>query len=127
MSMRYRAAAAIAFAATCAGCSVRYDASGVTRVGIGLWGFGDPPGVNWYLDAPRREVPDLPAGARPELPPRRGTPDGWGSDAQAPVRARDENGIEPAIGDNRDRWSAPPSEVARPMAVRTRALLDPRD
>jgi hypothetical protein len=42
------------------GCAIRYDNAGVSRVGIGLWGFGDPPGVNWNLDWPRREVPDLP-------------------------------------------------------------------
>jgi hypothetical protein len=52
------------------GCSIRYDASGVTRVGVGLWGFGDPPGVNWNLDWPRRDVPELPVGPRNELPPR---------------------------------------------------------
>ena len=40
----------------CAGCSIRYDATGVSRVGVGLWGFGDPPGVNWNLDGPRRGV-----------------------------------------------------------------------
>jgi hypothetical protein len=53
-----------------AGCSIRQDAAGTTRVGVGLWGFGDPPGVDWNLDWPRREVPDLPAGPRNDLPPR---------------------------------------------------------
>jgi hypothetical protein len=60
-------AAALA-AAIVAGCAIRYDRAGVTRVGIGLWGFGDPPGVNWNLDWPRREVPDLPAATRREVP-----------------------------------------------------------
>jgi hypothetical protein len=54
------------------GCAIRYDHAGVSRVGIGLWGFGDPPGVNWNLDwPPRREVPELPPmGPRavPDLP-----------------------------------------------------------
>jgi len=54
------------------GCAIRYDHAGVTRVGIGLWGFGDPPGVNWNLDwPPRREIPELaPMGPRdtPQLP-----------------------------------------------------------
>jgi hypothetical protein len=63
-------AAALA-AALVAGCSIRYDRAGVTRVGIGLWGFGDPPGVNWNLDWPREEIPDLPAATRRELPPSR--------------------------------------------------------
>ena len=66
---------ALALAALCTGCAIRYDATGVTRVGVGLWGFGDPPGVHWNLDAPRRELPELPAGPRPELPPRRTPPD----------------------------------------------------
>jgi hypothetical protein len=48
-------------AASLCGCAIRYDEAGLTRVGIGLWGFGDPPGVNWNLDwPPRREVPELP-------------------------------------------------------------------
>ena len=55
--------------ASLAGCAVRQDASGVSRVGIGLWGFGDPPGVNWNLDWPRRDPPELPPARRPELPP----------------------------------------------------------
>jgi hypothetical protein len=65
------ALAAALVAAILAGCAIRYDRAGVTRVGIGLWGFGDPPGVNWNLDWPRREVPDLPAATRRELPPSR--------------------------------------------------------
>jgi len=63
-------AAALA-AAIVTGCAIRYDGAGVTRVGIGLWGFGDPPGVNWNLDWPRREVPDLPAATRRERSPLR--------------------------------------------------------
>ena len=54
------------------GCAVRYDATGMHRIGIGLWGFGDPPGVDWSLDRPRSEVPELPPARRrdvPELPP----------------------------------------------------------
>ena len=59
---------AAASAAILCGCAIRYDHAGVTRVGIGLWGFGDPPGVNWNLDwPPPREVPDLPPMAPREL------------------------------------------------------------
>ena len=67
-----RGAAILVAALGCAmlpGCAVRYDGAGVTRAGIGLWGFGDPPGVNWNLDWPRREFPDLPRTPLPELPP----------------------------------------------------------
>jgi hypothetical protein len=66
-------AAALACAAQ-AGCAIRSDATGVSRVGVGLWGFGDPPGVDWNLDWPRREIPELPKTPPPELPaapPRR--------------------------------------------------------
>jgi hypothetical protein len=64
----------VAIAAFCAatlvsGCAIRYDKAGVSRVGIGLWGFGDPPGVHWNLDWPRQPVPELPAAPRRELPP----------------------------------------------------------
>ena len=61
-----------ACAALIAGCAIRYDHAGVSRVGIGLWGFGDPPGVNWNLDwPPRREIPELPPRREMlELPPR---------------------------------------------------------
>jgi len=87
------AIASIGFFA-CAGCSIRYDAAGVTRVGIGLWGFGDPPGVQWNLDqphretpelprAPRREAPELPAAPRPELPPRTMSDNRSSDDARA--------------------------------------------
>ena len=53
--------------ASLAGCAVRSDGSGVSRVGIGLWGFGDPPGVNWHLDGPRRDAPQRPPARRPEF------------------------------------------------------------
>jgi hypothetical protein len=74
---------------TCvAACSIRQDATGVTRTGILLWGFDDPPGVNWNLDRPRREVPDLPASPRPALPPRavepvRQSSDAWNAELHA--------------------------------------------
>jgi hypothetical protein len=52
------------------GCATRIDGTGTSRVGIFLWGFGDPPGVNWDLDWPRSEVPDLPPTRPRELPDR---------------------------------------------------------
>jgi len=52
--------AALAAIALLGGCAIRQDATGISRVGIGLWGFGDPPGVNWNLDWPRREPTALP-------------------------------------------------------------------
>jgi hypothetical protein len=67
----------------CAGCTIRYDATGVSRVGVGLWDFDDPPGVNWNLDWPRRDVPELPASPRPELPPRRAAPQWQSRDMSA--------------------------------------------
>lgn len=54
------------------GCAVRYDATGEHRIGIGLWGFGDPPGVDWNLDRQRSDTPELPPSGKrdiPELPP----------------------------------------------------------
>jgi hypothetical protein len=69
--LHYAGVAAALAGAVLAGCAIRHDAAGVTRIGIGLWGLGDPPGVNWNLDWPRREVPDLPAAPRRELPPWR--------------------------------------------------------
>jgi hypothetical protein len=94
---------AAACIASCAGCSIRYDAAGVTRVGVGLWGFGDPPGVNWNLDAPRREFPELPATTRPELPPRSDA-SRWRSDSEQPSvpRVDASSRIESPIEDNHD-------------------------
>ena len=70
---RLRPVLVIACAAFTSGCAIRYDNTGVSRVGVGLWGFGDPPGVNWNLDWPvRRESLELPPHRdSPELPPRR--------------------------------------------------------
>lgn len=145
-SMRNAArAAAVALALMCgSGCSIRQDANGVTRTGILLWGFGDPPGVNWNLDRPRREVPDLPASPRPALPPRAVEPvwpssDAWNAELHAgglihrwrcvpslregailpwggQERSSDQRGS--AIGDNHARVSRFPSGVASPVAVR---------
>jgi len=50
------------------GCAIRYDSAGTTRVGIGLWGFGDPPGVDWNLDRPQRDAPELPPNRAREIP-----------------------------------------------------------
>jgi hypothetical protein len=69
---RGRRAAILVAAVACAtqgGCAIRQDGAGVTRVGIGLWGLGDPPGVDWNLDWPRREIPELPKTPPLELPP----------------------------------------------------------
>jgi hypothetical protein len=112
-SMRNAARAAV-IALTVLGvaaCSIRQDASGVTRTGIGLWGFGDPPGVNWNLDRPRRDVPDLPASRHPELPPRAGIRP-WGGPARSCARR------ESVIGDNRACVSRNLSEAIGPLAVR---------
>jgi hypothetical protein len=120
-SMRNAARAAVIVLSVLCGtaCSIRQDASGVTRIGIGLWGFGDPPGVNWNLDRPRREVPDLPASRHPELPPRAVEP-GWRSsnDRTAPAHARPYDRRESAIGKNRAFISRNLPEVACPLAVR---------
>ena len=118
-----RMATTIAFASVllCAGCAIRYDATGVSRVGVGLWGFADPPGVNWNLDWPRREVPELPAGSRPELPPRRVAPQWQSRDISTPLANPDTTErIEFPIGDNRDCASRRLTEIACPMAVRVR-------
>jgi hypothetical protein len=90
-----------------AGCAYNVDRSGISRVGVFLWGFGDPPGVNWNLDWPRREPPDLPPTTHPELPPvkppwsrlefRDAPVDGFRAPAQ-PAAAIDDNrdcGIDP--------------------------------
>jgi hypothetical protein len=68
---RHVLGASLALAATIAlaGCAIRYDQTGVSRVGVFLWGLGDPPGVKWDLDWPRREVPELPATARRDALP----------------------------------------------------------
>jgi hypothetical protein len=58
--MRRIPALAFLVALALAGCAIRYDQTGVSRTGVFLWGLGDPPGVKWNLDWPRREVPDLP-------------------------------------------------------------------
>ena len=125
---RFTHAFALACLVACTGCSIRYDASGMTRVGVGLWGFGDPPGVNWYLDAPRRDVPELPAGARPELPPRGPAPDWHSLDEHPPATPDGNVRIEFPIGDNRACASRPLPAVTRSMAVRAfaRALVTPR-
>src|SRR5215831_6141592 len=70
--MPHRLLLVVAGAALVSGCAIRYDQAGVSRVGIGLCGFGDPPGVNWNLDwPPRRESLELPPRRElPELPPR---------------------------------------------------------
>lgn len=119
---RHNAARTAVIALTVLGagaCSIRQDAGGVTRTGIGLWGFGDPPGVNWNLDWPRRDVPDLPASRHPELPPRAVEPGGRSSDARNPETLPAAfAGREPAIGDNRACVSRNLPEVACPVAVR---------
>jgi hypothetical protein len=94
-------AAVVALTVLCGtACSVRQDATGVNRTGIGLWGFGDPPGVNWNLDGPRRDVPDLPAGRHPELPPRAVEP-GW--------RSSDDGTADPHSGGLVHPWRCAPS------------------
>lgn len=110
---------AIACVACGGGCSIRYDAAGVTRVGIGLWGFGDPPGVQWNLDAPRREIPELPAAPRPDLPPRTITPPAqWPmQEGRMPVLRSFER-TELPIEDNHDRASRRPTDIACPLALR---------
>jgi hypothetical protein len=102
-----------------AGCALRYDAAGVTRTGVGLWGFGDPPGVDWNLDWPRREIPDLPASRHPELPPRAVDPAEHPADnrtfaPRACVSIRHES----FFGDNQDRASCSPPEPAAALAAR---------
>ena len=93
-------AAAVTFAAL-SGCAVRYDSTGTSRVGVGLWGFGDPPGVNWDLDWPRHDVPELPT-TRPrelsDIPASFRTSGNEGSFVELHDRAA---GHSPAIDDNR--------------------------
>ena len=138
MTMRNttRAVAVLLVMSCGAGCSIRQDGTGVTRTGVGLWGFGDPPGVNWNLDWPRREVPDLPASRHPELPPRAVEPGWWsGDDADDERRARarcDRRGS--AIGDNRacvsccllrSRLSSACSRSRSPSRARSRLTRPP--
>jgi len=93
-------ATAVAFVAL-SGCAVRYDGTGTSRVGVGLWGLGDPPGVNWDLDWPRRDVPDLPPMRPQELPDRPGLFRTSGGDGRfAELHNRDPR-HSPAIDDNR--------------------------
>jgi hypothetical protein len=95
---------AVALMYALAGCAIRQDATGVSRVGVFLWGFGDPPGVNWNLDGPRREVLELPAAPRRELPPREPARTQQKPDTVAPNRTPPD-GAPPAIGDNPIRVS----------------------
>jgi hypothetical protein len=84
--MRRRIAAlALAAAASVAiqGCAVNYDRTGTWRRGIFLWGLGDPPGVDWNLDWPRRPLPELPPATYPELPAR--SPPWWRDSFLAPA------------------------------------------
>jgi hypothetical protein len=101
MGLRVHAVVAVGVALV-SGCAIRYDAAGTSRVGIGLWGFGDPPGVNWNLDWPRTEVPELPSmrpAEPPEWPRSRPTPvDGSGGQTRDGAE-----GPGPAIDDNRCR------------------------
>ena len=68
----------------CSGCAYNYDRTGQWRVGVFLWGFGDPPGVDWHLDWPRRELTELPPVTYPELPPAPPRPP-WPADWRAPA------------------------------------------
>ncbi|MET0918197.1 MAG: hypothetical protein ABWY07_07230 [Burkholderiales bacterium] len=126
-NVHYRAiVVALALVLSGAGCAVRYDATGVSRVGVGLWGFGDPPGVNWNLDWPRRDVPELPSTPRPELPrsvaPRWHERDVGPSPPHPDTSERREFPIE----DNRDCESRYLREITCPMAVRAHARDRPR-
>jgi hypothetical protein len=93
-------AAAITFVAL-SGCAVRYDGTGTSRVGVGLWGFGDPPGVNWDLDWPRRDVPELPPMQRPELPDSPRPTRSSGNEGRFAELHNRAEGHSPAIDDNR--------------------------
>jgi hypothetical protein len=111
---------AIALVASCAtGCSIRYDATGVTRTGVGLWGFGDPPGVDWNLDWPRREIPELPASRPPQLPPRATDPERRsGNDRTIAPRACATIRHGSPFGDNRHCGSRSSPDSAAVLAVR---------
>jgi len=117
--MRRPQAPALLVALALAGCAIRYDHAGVSRTGVFLWGLGDPPGVKWNLDWPRRDVPDLPAPARREsLPspdPARApqAPPAWPANGTAPERS------SVAFDDNRDRVSRrAPESVPAPVVPR---------
>jgi len=62
--------AALGLALALVGCAIRYDHNGVSRAGVFLWGLGDPPGVKWNLDWPRREDSVLPPQEHHEALPR---------------------------------------------------------
>ena len=107
---------AAAFVAVLGGCAIRYDKAGMTRVGIGLWNFGDPPGVDWNLDWPRAEVPDLPATAPSELPPRRAP-----RDLDAPGPGSEATRSAAAIDDNRERAASCRASVPSGASLASRA------
>jgi hypothetical protein len=91
----------IALAVTVAACATHRDTGGATRIGVGLWGFGDPP-VDWNLDWPRRGLPEFPPATYPELTPSRVPPaDLPAPRAPAPIddnRTRAQ-GRDPAVDD----------------------------
>jgi len=94
------------------GCAVRDDRYGTTRIGIGLWGFGDPPGVNWDLDWPRRELPELPRSSPPDVPASSAP----GAAALADRSGAAVAGKTPAINDNRGcDYACDPAADAPPM------------
>ena len=96
-------------ACTLAACAIRYDQAGVSRVGVFLWGLGDPPGVKWNLGAPRREIPELPAAPRRDVLP--------------PNHEHSERSTT-AMNDNRDRV---PSRAPEPDVVPLAGHADARD
>jgi len=107
---------AIAWTFTLCGCAIRYDQAGVSRVGPFLWGFGDPPGVNWNLNEPRRETPDLPAARHRELPPRDPVRTPPAPGAAVPNQSVPDR-VVPPIDDNRDRASRASQSIV-PLAAR---------
>jgi hypothetical protein len=112
--------AALGAIAILSSCAIRYNGAGTTRIGIGLWKFGDPPGVDWNLDWPRREVPDLPAMRPPDLPDR---PKPFGADdGRVPEATTRESvsGQPIAIDDNRCR-AADCNALAQPTPASVRA------
>jgi hypothetical protein len=95
------ALAAVVTFAVLSGCAVRHDGTGTRRVGVGLWGFGDPPGVNWDLDWPRQDVPDLPTMRPREVPDVPASFRTSGSESTFVELHDDAAGHSPAIDDNR--------------------------